>query len=143
MKVQGQIESTNLTTNPDAILYRVLIQSNCGSFIDNFSISNGKHNSIVFESELEFIERVEDNKDSIWLLAVVANHSLFVLNQLDTGLNKACLSNDLNPHIVNDEVWVSLIQRYHGLFGFKIGLLDCQKLHRYVMIFYFLIYNYD
>ncbi|CAL8087037.1 unnamed protein product [Calicophoron daubneyi] len=98
--------------SPDAALHGYVASAK-GYDDLKFKSSTEDAQSIVFDSEPAFVERVDDNKDSVWLLAVVAS-------------DLADISSTLRS-VITDEVWGLLVHRYSP-FGFKLGLLDCHRL---------------
>lgn len=69
------------------------------------------------------MERVDDNKDSVWLLSVIALDSRYPSKH---GIS----ANRMNT-LVTDEIWGLLVDRYTP-FGFKMGLINCYRLRRSV-----------
>ncbi|TNN15920.1 E3 ubiquitin-protein ligase [Schistosoma japonicum] len=122
---QLKFASKNFSNSPDALLYRKLVDCFHKTVKWNYASSSLKPNSIVFDSESEFIEHVEDKKDSVWLLAVASPHSL---PSPTTGDHKSTSSLRIKPaSVVTEEIWSVLSYRYQS-FGFKTGLLNCEKL---------------
>ncbi|TNN15919.1 Cathepsin D [Schistosoma japonicum] len=122
---QLKFASKNFSNSPDALLYRKLVDCSHKTVKWNYASSSLKPNSIVFDSESEFIEHVEDKKDSVWLLAVASPHSL---PSPTTGDHESTSSLRIKPaSVVTEEIWSVLSYRYQS-FGFKTGLLNCEKL---------------
>ncbi|KAK4471210.1 hypothetical protein MN116_004659 [Schistosoma mekongi] len=122
---QLKLANKNFSNSPDALLYRKLVDCSHKTVKQNYASSSLKPNSIVFDSESEFIEHVEDKKDSVWLLAVASPHSL---PSSTTGDHKSTSASRIKPaSVVTEEIWSVLSYRYQS-FGFKTGLLNCEKL---------------
>ncbi|VEL25176.1 unnamed protein product [Protopolystoma xenopodis] len=107
-------ESSN-NKKPDNYDYVIL---NKRKVLDRYSkVDHTSLTSMIFDTESLFIEQVEDNKDSVWLLAVVGEIDEF---------------NSERPTFPPN-VWGSLIKYLSG-FGFRFGLLDCRLLKRYLIL---------
>ncbi|CAH8498713.1 unnamed protein product [Schistosoma turkestanicum] len=118
--------NTNFSNSPDALLYRKLVNSFHQSVKMDYVSPSFKPNSIVFDSESEFIEHVEDKKDSVWLLAVASPKFLSSPTAND---HTSTSSPRIKPSsVITEEIWSVLSYRYQS-FGFKTGLLNCKKLH--------------
>ncbi|VDP18489.1 unnamed protein product [Schistosoma margrebowiei] len=123
---QLKFASTNFSNSPDALLYRKLVNPFHQSLKLDYASSSFKPNSIVFDSESEFIEHVEDKKDSVWLLAVASPQSL---SSSIAGDHTSTTPSRIKPSsVVTEQIWSVLCYRYQS-FGFKMGLLNCGKLH--------------
>ncbi|CAH8528533.1 unnamed protein product [Schistosoma mattheei] len=123
---QLKFANTNFSNSPDALLYRKLVNPFHQSLKLDYTSSSFKPNSIVFDSESEFIEHVEDKKDSVWLLAVASPQSL---SSSIAGDHTSTTPSRIKPSsVVTEQIWSVLCYRYQS-FGFKMGLLNCGKLH--------------
>ncbi|CAH8551677.1 unnamed protein product [Schistosoma rodhaini] len=123
---QLKFANTNFSNSPDALLYRKLVNPFHQSVNLDYASSSFKPNSIVFDSESEFIEHVEDKKDSVWLLAVASPQSL---SSSIAGDHTSTTPSRIKPSsVVTEQIWSVLCYRYQS-FGFKMGLLNCGKLH--------------
>ncbi|CAH8549329.1 unnamed protein product [Schistosoma margrebowiei] len=123
---QLKFASMNFSNSPDALLYRKLVNPFHQSLKLDYASSSFKPNSIVFDSESEFIEHVEDKKDSVWLLAVASPQSL---SSSIAGDHTSTTPSRIKPSsVVTEQIWSVLCYRYQS-FGFKMGLLNCGKLH--------------
>ncbi|CAH8551097.1 unnamed protein product [Heterobilharzia americana] len=117
---QLELVNMNFSNSPDAFLYRKLINPVHQSLNSNRLSSSFTPISIIFDSESEFIEHVEDKKDSVWLLAVASPRSVENGDRIPSKIKPTS--------VVSEEVWAVLNHRYQS-FGFKMGLLNCKKLH--------------
>ncbi|CAH8849117.1 unnamed protein product [Trichobilharzia szidati] len=120
---QSKHANMDFSKSPDAFVYRKLSHSNYQPMDSNPTPSSFKSNSIVFDSESEFIEHVEDKKDSVWLLAVASPQSSF-----SSTTDQKVKSRIKPASVISEEIWAVLSYRYQS-FGFKTGLLNCEKLH--------------
>ncbi|TPP64032.1 hypothetical protein FGIG_12544 [Fasciola gigantica] len=112
-------------TSPDAKLHAQVSANNPNDHSSNGHPVPGAV-SFVFDSEASFVERVDDNKDSVWLLSVIALDSQYrTKHETSDG--------QLNT-LITDEVWGRLVRRYIP-FGFKMGLINCYRLLRSVSNF--------
>ncbi|XP_018651440.1 hypothetical protein Smp_134780 [Schistosoma mansoni] len=123
---QLEFANTNFSNSPDALLYRKLVNPFHQSVNLDYASSSFKPNSIVFDSESEFIEHVEDKKDSVWLLAVASPQSLS--SSIAGDHTSTTPSRIKHSSVVTEQIWSVLCYRYQS-FGFKMGLLNCGKLH--------------
>ncbi|GAA29195.2 E3 ubiquitin-protein ligase RNF103 [Clonorchis sinensis] len=115
-KLREKFKDFKASQCPDALLHQKVVSSCWDPYTDSDSTDV---ESIVFDSESAFVERVDDNKDSVWLLAVVAN-----------GVNGAKGPGVETAHtdsVITSEVWGHLVHTYSP-FGFKLGLIDCHRL---------------
>lgn len=115
ISVSGRL---NAGTFPDTILHAQVSEGGRNDFSQGgFSVPGAE--SFVFDSEASFVERVDDNKDSVWLLSVIALDSRYT--------SKHGISANRMNSLVTDEVWGLLVDRYTP-FGFKMGLINCYRL---------------
>ncbi|CAH8621987.1 unnamed protein product [Dicrocoelium dendriticum] len=101
---------------PDAQLHRMVLS---GEWTPNKDPTPPGAVSIVFGSESAFVEQVDDNKDSVWLLAVI------VPTRLEEIGKSADSTRTYGDSVVTSEVWGRLVHMYKP-FGFKLGLIDCR-----------------
>ncbi|KAF8561314.1 hypothetical protein P879_04961 [Paragonimus westermani] len=116
-KVNAEFKEFQASKSPDAILHQKVLSSQRDPLPDS---ALAEARSILFDSESAFVERVDDNKDSVWLLAVV----------VASAFSKQTTSSSSEVHgasIITSEIWGHLVHQF-GPFGFKLGLIDCHRL---------------
>lgn len=69
--------------------------------------------SVIFDSAGLFVDRIEDNRESIWMLSIVNS--------------EAPASQMITP-----ATWARLVKHFSPM-SIKFGVLICDKLERYVM----------
>ncbi|VDL62962.1 unnamed protein product [Hymenolepis diminuta] len=104
------LENFNSTCDKEATFYRSLVSPKFSSQRHHpvCNEKNAELKTTVFDSPGLFIDRIEDNKESIWMLS-------FVYSNVDT------------PQVVSPVIWSRLV-RHFSLISIKFGVLLCDKL---------------
>lgn len=108
------LENFNSTCDREAMFYRSLISSEFSMRQHNMECNeeNIELKTTVFDSSGLFIDRLEDNKESIWMLSVIS-------------------SDPNSPQTVNPAIWSRLVRHFSPI-SIKFGILLCDKLEKYV-----------